>query len=775
MLHTHLENGHFSLLPTFSQTNQSDDSFILSDRPDSSQLVDLHIYLVPRSVWRNIQHLAENDAVSDAISAGFVRVQPEMKLSHLRQSIEKACGTERYFPRDFIFLRSVGRCFTKVKPNQEHELKVKNYRPPQTSAPEVYLLEGRYDGYSYLPSESPIFSSVNYLFGNRFQYANQSPSSLKPTHRYQKKSRRTDKTKLPKINTSKASRRLSRKNSWKSDPVIDSDSDASTASKVTLVTNSTSRSLSKLKEEQERLRKRQAELEYMRRLAEEKKLQSNREETYRQPRRQEKAPPERKGIDYRRQEEVQSEVRRPEKTLYEPRRQEKVPLERPRPEKKPSEPKPHEKKHSEPRLPEKRHSEPRPLERIQPEPRRQAKVPSVPVHREQVQSERRQPVKLIVTQRRASHDATPTTLTTQSQPTYRTFNEQKAFRKRQISLIKNDSRKSSANSHVTIETHFNYEKTIDANDDELSAGEILSRSSSIGSTSDEPSHPSRAETRILNRERRDSTRSNSSSLLSMKSERKLSSKTKEKVDSPVISDTENRRTATVTRTRSSKEQLVHISTPDISVNENTYELERRAGEVQRRRQAQEDKERLKELKEQQRRELELSHDDLDGLRNRLQASRAKRIDLERSRDEAVSQMKSLYKRLTLRRQEVRDLWKKKYYQEKKRTQPLEQNSQQSTSELDRLHKKTEQTIENEWKHATEMGYTREADTGKSLLQVTRVNHEMQNIQTQIEQAKLRLSTDIKLRNQAENECKMLRQELSQAKLNLNRIKYSLEN
>ena len=42
---------------------------------------------------------------------------------------------------------------------------------------------------------------------------------------------------------------------------------------------------------------------------------------------------------------------------------------------------------------------------------------------------------------------------------------------------------------------------------------------------------------------------------------------------------------------------------------NRYELERRAGEVERRRQAQEDKERLKELKEQQRRELELSHDD----------------------------------------------------------------------------------------------------------------------------------------------------------------------
>ena len=54
-----------------------------------------------------------------------------MKLYNLRQSIEKLCGIEYGFPRDFIFLRSVGRCLTRVKSTQENELKVKNYRPPQ--------------------------------------------------------------------------------------------------------------------------------------------------------------------------------------------------------------------------------------------------------------------------------------------------------------------------------------------------------------------------------------------------------------------------------------------------------------------------------------------------------------------------------------------------------------------------------------------------------------------------------------------------------------------
>lgn len=56
-----------------------------------------------------------------------------MPLHDLRSSIDQLCGNESNFPRDFIFLRSVGRCLTRVKAKQEKELKVKNYRPPQVS------------------------------------------------------------------------------------------------------------------------------------------------------------------------------------------------------------------------------------------------------------------------------------------------------------------------------------------------------------------------------------------------------------------------------------------------------------------------------------------------------------------------------------------------------------------------------------------------------------------------------------------------------------------
>lgn len=37
------------------------------------QIVDLHVYVIPTSVWQEQKNLAENDAIEQAISAGFVR------------------------------------------------------------------------------------------------------------------------------------------------------------------------------------------------------------------------------------------------------------------------------------------------------------------------------------------------------------------------------------------------------------------------------------------------------------------------------------------------------------------------------------------------------------------------------------------------------------------------------------------------------------------------------------------------------------------------------
>ena len=57
------------------------------------------------------------------------------------------------------------------------------------------------------------------------------------------------------------------------------------------------------------------------------------------------------------------------------------------------------------------------------------------------------------------------------------------------------------------------------------------------------------------------------------------------------------------------------------------------------------------------------------------------------------------------------MWKKKYFNEKKKTPPLEERMMLLRSDLEQIHKKTVQTIDIEAKHATQMGYAKEADIG----------------------------------------------------------------
>ncbi|CAF3853908.1 unnamed protein product [Rotaria magnacalcarata] len=619
MLQPRLENEQFNSLPNLLTSERSRTGFITTDRPDSSQLVDLHVYIIPKKVWRDVQHLAENEAMDEATSAGFVHVSPNMKICDLRQSIEQLCGTESFFPRDFIFLRSVGRCLTRVKPRQEKELKVKNYRPPQTFAPEIYLLEGRHEDYAHIPCASPALSSSSYMFGNRNR-SDHDDDRLSPTRLTQSVHRRPmrgGKHYLPAVNVrdSLSQYPSSGRQSWSKFTQIGSDPE-----------ESSTKELSKLKEEQERLRRRQAELERMRRAAEEKKVQSEREEDER--RRQQQALTEQEDEERRQQQaltEQEDEERR--------QRQEKTDAERRRLE--------------------------------------QEKADAARRRLEQEKAE--------AARRRIEQEAAATKI----QASYRGFKDRQVFRERKRSVLNDDARMLSSKPHAskkeTVEPHEEEEEEIHIHHyntyDDLSDG--------------------------------------------------------------------------VNRKRSSAKSSKSI--------DNNNEHEDTQHEI--------------ELEDQRRRELaKRQREDPETLRARLQELRARRIDLEKLREEVIKHLKNIHNRITLRRKEARDMWKKKYFVEKKKTPTLEEHVLLLKTELDQIHKRTIQTIDGEAKHATQVGYTKEADVGNLIVQVTRTHHDIQDIRHQVEQAKLRLTTDVKLRNQAENECRSLRHELNQAKMNLNHIK-----
>ncbi|XP_021359596.1 serine/arginine repetitive matrix protein 1-like isoform X2 [Mizuhopecten yessoensis] len=111
-------------------------------RPESAELVDLHVYLVPHNLWRERYNNFLNANVTETVSAGIIRVHPEQKVILLRNEIDKQIGAE-LVPREYVFLKSVGRSITKLNGNQEYQLKVKNFIPPQSYAPELFLLEAQ--------------------------------------------------------------------------------------------------------------------------------------------------------------------------------------------------------------------------------------------------------------------------------------------------------------------------------------------------------------------------------------------------------------------------------------------------------------------------------------------------------------------------------------------------------------------------------------------------------------------------------------------------------
>lgn len=101
------------------------------------KLIELHIYILPRDVWITKQKLAYNETIQEAISYGFIRVRQDLILNELRGEIKSQCVNED-IPPDYVFLRSVGRALTRVKPHQEFELKAKYFLPPQVRTSLIY-------------------------------------------------------------------------------------------------------------------------------------------------------------------------------------------------------------------------------------------------------------------------------------------------------------------------------------------------------------------------------------------------------------------------------------------------------------------------------------------------------------------------------------------------------------------------------------------------------------------------------------------------------------
>uniref|UniRef100_A0A8C3M013 Spermatogenesis associated 1 n=1 Tax=Chrysolophus pictus TaxID=9089 RepID=A0A8C3M013_CHRPC len=108
-------------------------------RPQTSQLVEIHVFFVPEEVWNFKLNTVPLALASKFISAGFIRVSPHTTLRMLREKLGEYLGGVAVADK-FQFLKCIGKKLAVVKAKQEAELKIKSFAPPYALYPELYLL-----------------------------------------------------------------------------------------------------------------------------------------------------------------------------------------------------------------------------------------------------------------------------------------------------------------------------------------------------------------------------------------------------------------------------------------------------------------------------------------------------------------------------------------------------------------------------------------------------------------------------------------------------------
>ncbi|XP_032884975.1 spermatogenesis-associated protein 1 [Amblyraja radiata] len=164
--------------------------------------------------------------------------------------------------------------------------------------------------------------------------------------------------------------------------------------------------------------------------------------------------------------------------------------------------------------------------------------------------------------------------------------------------------------------------------------------------------------------------------------------------------------------------------------------------------------------------------DTEELIAQINAVKQERKSLEKTREELVKKAKSLLSQNRLRQNQVRDSWKKQYFEAKKATGLLEGTTVRLRLELETFYQKL--------LHQLSARVTRRrlrklpptsASKNELIIQITTLKHEIDQLYRRLESAKMKLVTEMKLRKQTLTDLKALRAELAQKKTrsSLNRL------
>uniref|UniRef100_A0A8C3STE7 Spermatogenesis-associated protein 1 C-terminal domain-containing protein n=1 Tax=Chelydra serpentina TaxID=8475 RepID=A0A8C3STE7_CHESE len=131
----------------------------------------------------------------------------------------------------------------------------------------------------------------------------------------------------------------------------------------------------------------------------------------------------------------------------------------------------------------------------------------------------------------------------------------------------------------------------------------------------------------------------------------------------------------------------------------------------------------------------------------LKQTKAERRHMERTREELVKKAKGLLEQNKLRRSHVRDAWKKKYFETKKATASLEDILNKLRQDLELYYQKLLLQLEARDIRKRPNNLTHIANTkNTTIIQITTVQHEIDQLKRKLDNTKMKLIIEIKSRN-----------------------------
>ncbi|XP_005050327.1 PREDICTED: spermatogenesis-associated protein 1 [Ficedula albicollis] len=146
----------------------------------------------------------------------------------------------------------------------------------------------------------------------------------------------------------------------------------------------------------------------------------------------------------------------------------------------------------------------------------------------------------------------------------------------------------------------------------------------------------------------------------------------------------------------------------------------------------------------------------------LQQMKKDRRHMEKTREELIKKTKGLLEQNKLRRYHVREEWKKKYFETKKATVSLEDTLNKLGQDLELYHQKL--LLQLEARDSQKRPNNTTTSKNYTIIRIATVQHELDQLRRKLDDTKMRLLIEIKMRKQAASDLRALRAELTHKKI-----------